>query len=1517
MDKHKLAIILRCLLVIACLGWGVHTALGKKQADKMRGTTQGKRKAARRNLPAQTKGVRKTFAGVSAANAKLSTLTTAAPALAAMATPLMTPDYFAIPNWANSPLPAIDPLSGAISGGMRKFVDGLPGLCGVSAPNNLGQCLPVATPDTTTFPGSDYYRIGLNDFNLKLHTDLPPTKLRGYVDLSTNQYQYLGPLILATRNRPVRVLFQNSVATDLFIPTDTTYMGMMVNNTPASQKRATLHLHGGNTPWISDGTTHQWVTPAQDQPATLGLAKGFSFQNVPDMVGPGNTSGNVPKPIPAPNLTDGLATFYWPNQQSGRLLFYHDHAYGMTRLNVYSGEAAGYLVVDPAQETALKNASVPGTIITDPATGAITNADLAHFIPLVIQDKTFVPDNGDAGGQLAATDPTWDVAKFGGAGNLWFPHVYMPNQNPYDNTGASAFGRWDYGPWFWPVFPTSIPPVPCTSAAYPGVSLTCPATPNPSGTPESFMDTPLVNGTAYPKLDLDPAAYRFQILSAGNDRTLNLQLYVAEPISISVAKGGTGYTTPTVTITDLNAGSGFGAQATATVSTGSVEFVTIADPGAGYSTAPTVVFTGGGGNGAQATAIVGGGTVTGIVVSNGGSGYTSAPAVTLSGGGATTPASALAIITPSGVITDITVTNPGSGYTKPIVTITDPNPAAAGALAMVSVNTEVKMLPAVPRVGGISPLLCGTITEMAGGGLAKATLDGSGKPINGTGLPAGCWPNYGGGVTWPTDGRDGGVPDPSTAGPPIVEIGTEAGLLPAPAVIPSTPVNYVYNRRDITVLNVLNHGLYLGPADRADIIIDFSQFAGKTLILYNDAPAPVPATDPRIDYYTNNPDQSDTGGAPTTMAGFGPNTRTIMQINVRPTGAPNAMPFSISQLAAALPGIFATTQDTIIVPEPAFPAQNGNGPATYVRIQDTSLKAFIGGPLGGVSLTSGGAGYTAAPTVTIDPPTTPCKPGLVCVPATAIAKLAPTSVGSLTRTAGGAGFTSAPTVTISGGGGSGTTATAVLAPRSVASIGVTNGGKSYTSAPTVTISAPQTVGGTRATATTTVSKGNVTAVTLTNGGTGYTALPTITFSGGGSGAAATATLAPAAVASLTLTNGGSGYTSAPTVTITNGGGSGATAIAALTPTVVSSVVLTNPGNGYTFAPAVTISAPQTAGSMAVATASAPTKPIQPKTIQELFTADYGRMNATLGVEVPFSNALIQTTIPYGYVDPPTEIFKDGETQIWKITHNGVDTHFIHFHLFTVQVLNRVGWDGAIKPPDPNELAWKDTVRMNPLEDVIVALRAMRQTDDLGITTGAPAPAPLLGKPFELPNSVRPMDVTTPVGSNAANEFTNVDPTNQPAAVTNDIVNFGWEYVWHCHILGHEENDMMRAMSMAVSPIAPTAGTLTAGGTSNRPTVRVTWTDNSLNETGFTIQRATVVNGTTGAFTNVATVGPGLIPNGVLSYTDTTVARRTTYAYRVIANNMVGYTKTYAAPAAGYPHVAADSAPAAFNNIALP
>ena len=170
------------------------------------------------------------------------------------------------------------------------------------------------------------------------------------------------------------------------------------------------------------------------------------------------------------------------------------------------------------------------------------------------------------------------------------------------------------------------------------------------------------------------------------------------------------------------------------------------------------------------------------------------------------------------------------------------------------------------------------------------------------------------------------------------------------------------------------------------------------------------------------------------------------------------------------------------------------------------------------------------------------------------------------------------------------------------------------------------------------------------------------------------------------------------------------------------------------------------------------------------------MQANLGVEAQPPTPGGQNVTLYPYVNPQTELIdgtnlpsadvkvtpiadtKDG-TQIWRFTHNGVDTHPIHFHLFDVQVLNRVTWDNIVMPPDANELGWKDTVRMSPLEDTIVALR------------------PVVPKtPFEVPNSVRRLNPMMPDGSTAM--FNNVDPQGNPVAdIVNGLVNFGWEYVY--------------------------------------------------------------------------------------------------------------------------------------------
>jgi hypothetical protein len=148
----------------------------------------------------------------------------------------------------------------------------------------------------------------------------------------------------------VRIKFYNLLPTgeggDLFLPVDETVMG----SGPApgllekyKQNRATVHLHGNNTVWISDGNVHQWITPAGE---ITSYPKGVSVRNVPDMGNDCDAPGS------------GCMTFFYTNAQSARLQFYHDHAMGITRLNVYAGEAAGYVITDAVEQdmiTAIKS----------------------------------------------------------------------------------------------------------------------------------------------------------------------------------------------------------------------------------------------------------------------------------------------------------------------------------------------------------------------------------------------------------------------------------------------------------------------------------------------------------------------------------------------------------------------------------------------------------------------------------------------------------------------------------------------------------------------------------------------------------------------------------------------------------------------------------------------------------------------------------------------------------------------------------------------------------------------------------------------------------------------------------------------------------------------------------------------------------------------------------------------------------------------------------------------------------
>jgi spore coat protein A len=102
-----------------------------------------------------------------------------------------------------------------------------------------------------------------------------------------------------------------------------------------------------------------------------------------------------------------------------------------------------------------------------------------------------------------------------------------------------------------------------------------------------------------------------------------------------------------------------------------------------------------------------------------------------------------------------------------------------------------------------------------------------------------------------------------------------------------------------------------------------------------------------------------------------------------------------------------------------------------------------------------------------------------------------------------------------------------------------------------------------------------------------------------------------------------------------------------------------------------------------------------------------------------------------------------------------DTHPIHFHLVNVQIIQRQKFTGDPSigitlvgnpfPPDPNEIGWKETVRMNPSEVTTLIMQ------------------------FNLPKL--PASMGNPLSPRTG----------------------GHEYVWHCHILEHQEHDMMRPL----------------------------------------------------------------------------------------------------------------------------
>jgi spore coat protein A len=180
--------------------------------------------------------------------------------------------------------------------------------------------LPIPEPLAPygTRHGAALYRVRMLEFTRQLHSQLPPARLWGF------EAQYPGPIIEAFRGRPIEVRWENQLPTQHIFDIDPSIHGAMP---PAPAVRTVPHLHGARTRSESDGLPEKWFTPGS------------------------------------------AAVYSYPNDQPAATLWYHDHALGITRLNVYAGLSGFYLLRDEEERTM----ELPSG---------------KYEIPLLIQDRT-------------------------------------------------------------------------------------------------------------------------------------------------------------------------------------------------------------------------------------------------------------------------------------------------------------------------------------------------------------------------------------------------------------------------------------------------------------------------------------------------------------------------------------------------------------------------------------------------------------------------------------------------------------------------------------------------------------------------------------------------------------------------------------------------------------------------------------------------------------------------------------------------------------------------------------------------------------------------------------------------------------------------------------------------------------------------------------------------------------------------------------------------------------------------
>jgi spore coat protein A len=252
---------------------------------------------------------------------------------------------------------------------------------------------PLPVPSVIDGRSGGTFTINISQFNQWLGLIDPTTQQHLNTTVWGYNGTYPGPTIVAKKDVPISVFWRNNLVNNNnqplphLLPIDRS-IDWAFGNDPAWQSYGVpvvTHVHGGHSESASDGLPDQWFTPNYA------------------MKGPGFIKGDI-------------EPFYYHNDQEAATIWYHDHAFGVTRLNVYAGLAGYYIITDNNEINLQTTGKVPvapydmGLAIQDrmfTSTGQLFYPSMEEEDDDDIGDPTILPEM--FGDFILVNGMTWPV----------------------------------------------------------------------------------------------------------------------------------------------------------------------------------------------------------------------------------------------------------------------------------------------------------------------------------------------------------------------------------------------------------------------------------------------------------------------------------------------------------------------------------------------------------------------------------------------------------------------------------------------------------------------------------------------------------------------------------------------------------------------------------------------------------------------------------------------------------------------------------------------------------------------------------------------------------------------------------------------------------------------------------------------------------------------------------------------------------------------------------------------------